>query len=394
MGARVLILGASFAGLTAALELRRALKGQHDVLVVADRPALVFQPSLIWVPFGLRSIDRLTFPVDRVFEEHGVSFLHATVSAIDLAHRTVIPAKGTPLAWDRLLIATGARPDWGAVPGLGPGQNSWSIFSAEDAFAAGEGFERLVRAPGPVVIGGVPGAGFLPPSYEFALNLAFQLRKRGLAESCPITFVTPEPFVGHLGTAGNAEVPRALEVLLAREGITAVTNAWVKAVLPDAVVLNDGREFPSVMTMLSPPLLGSAALTGCPDITDAMGFVCVDDTFRAEAHPDVFAAGAAVAVGAAPSPVPVGVFKSGHLSELTARVTAKNLAASLEGRALERHPLEAMRSHTVIDAGDTGLMISSKQGASDEHAWVLPGPEAHWAKLAAERFELLRLRRS
>ena len=82
-GKRIVILGGSFAGLTAAYELKRELGERHHVTVIDKNDRFVFIPSLIWVPFGRRTPEQISFPLAPSLARKGIDFLHATVERID-----------------------------------------------------------------------------------------------------------------------------------------------------------------------------------------------------------------------------------------------------------------------------------------------------------------------
>src|SRR6516162_3333768 len=115
---KVLVLGGNFAGLTAALAVRHELHGDVDVRVVAASEEFLFNPSLIWLPFGKRRPADITFPLAPTFEPHGVDFVPAEATAIDLASQKVTATSGA-YDYDYLVIATGYRNNFAAVPGLG-----------------------------------------------------------------------------------------------------------------------------------------------------------------------------------------------------------------------------------------------------------------------------------
>src|SRR5512147_3263625 len=117
---KVLVLGGNFGGLTAALTVKHQLHGDVDVTVVSAADHFLFNPSLIWVPFGKRRAQDITFPLAPTFAEHGVEFAHGEATELDLAARRVITTAGT-YHYDYLVIATGYRNNFQAVPGLGPG---------------------------------------------------------------------------------------------------------------------------------------------------------------------------------------------------------------------------------------------------------------------------------
>ena len=157
MPPKALILGGNFAGLTAAITLKRELGGDVDVTLVSKSDRFVFYPSLIWVPFGKRTARDISVPIARMLEEHGVEFVHAEATKIDPASRKV-ETTGTVHGYDYLVIATGFLNDFDVIPGLGPEGNAYSITALEGAVDAAEGWARFVNEPGPVVVGATQGA--------------------------------------------------------------------------------------------------------------------------------------------------------------------------------------------------------------------------------------------
>ena len=137
-GDKVLVLGGNFAGLTAALSLKHELHGDVDVTVVSASDRFLFNPSLIWLPFGKRTPADITFPLSPTFESHEVDFVHAEATELDLSARKVQTTAGA-YDYDYLVIATGYRNNFGVIPGLGPGGNAYTITTLEDAVHAGEG---------------------------------------------------------------------------------------------------------------------------------------------------------------------------------------------------------------------------------------------------------------
>src|SRR3974390_196917 len=101
---KVVVLGGHFAGLTAALAVRNELHGDVDVQVVSASDRFLFNPSLIWLPFGKRRPDDIPFPLAPTFESHGVDFVHGEATALDLDGRKVTTTSGT-YEYDYLVIA-------------------------------------------------------------------------------------------------------------------------------------------------------------------------------------------------------------------------------------------------------------------------------------------------
>jgi sulfide:quinone oxidoreductase len=86
-------------------------------------------------------------------------------------------------------------------------------------------YENFLKDPGPVVVGAMPLASCFGPAYEFAFILDADLRKRKLRHKVPITFVTSEPYIGHLGLGGVGDSKSMLESELRGHDIKWITNA-------------------------------------------------------------------------------------------------------------------------------------------------------------------------
>src|SRR6266542_5512250 len=152
MSKKVLVLGGNFGGLTAALSVKHQLGNDVDVTVVSASDRFLFSPSLIWVPFGKRRPEDITFPVAPTFEAHEVDFVHANATRIDPAARSVQTTRGT-FGYDYLVVATGYQNKSDVIPGIAPDNSAYMITTLEDALRAGEGWKRFLADPGPVVIG-------------------------------------------------------------------------------------------------------------------------------------------------------------------------------------------------------------------------------------------------
>ena len=255
MRKKVLVLGSNFGGLTAALAVKHELHGDVDVTVISPSDLFVFNPSLIWLPFGKRSPRDLSFRVTPTLEHHGIEFVHHEAESIDSAARTV-SAAGKSYPYDYLVIATGYRNDFDVAPGLGPGGNAVTITTLEDAIHAGERWRALLDDPGPVVVAATQRASCFGAAYEFLFNAAYQLKKAKLKGKVPLTYVTSEPFLGHFGIGGLPHGEQLLGMFLKMEGITAITDASIEYVDADVVHLTDGRDVPMSYSMVIPPFVG------------------------------------------------------------------------------------------------------------------------------------------
>jgi sulfide:quinone oxidoreductase len=391
---KVLVLGGNFGGLTAALSVKHELDGDVDVTVVSASDRFLFNPSLIWLPFGKRRAEDITFPLAPTFEAHGVDFVHAAATRIDPATRQVHTGAGS-YGYDYLVIATGYRNKMDVIPGLEDANSAYTITTLDDATRAGHGWRQFLDNPGPVVIGATQGAGCFGAAYEFLFNTAYRLRKAGLRKQVSLTYVTAEPFLGHFGIGGLPGGEKLLGLFCKKEGIKAITNTAMTEIAPGKLALADGRSIDFAYAMVIPPFLGQQVVASVPGLADDKGYVPVHDTYQSKAYPDIYAVGIAAAV---PVPwttaIPVGVPKTGFPTETQAHTAAKNIAADIRGRAPSAHKkFGDIPAVCVLDAGNNGVMIlADKMLPPRRAAALIPGPQAHAAKLLFEKYFLWKAR--
>lgn len=400
---RIVILGSSFAGMTAALELRKRVEDRHEIVVLDPRPDFTFIPSLIWLPFGLREAEDVTFPLEPMYRKKGINFINEAATKVDLAAHTVTTSSGEELAYDRLFIGTGPRLAFEKVPGLGPeAGHTQSVCNLDHALLAREAWQRFLENPGPVVVGTAQGGSCFGASYEFLFNIKHQIKKAGLADVAPVTFVTAEPFLGHFGLGGVGGSQKTVERFLDRHDIEGLPNSAIKEVRDAEIELEGGRTLPFAYSMIVPPFTGVDVVRDAEGLGNPMGFIPVDEGYRHPEYEDVYAAGVAIAIAPPdPTPVPAGVPKTGQMTETMAKVAARNIAADLDSASRTTLPLEDLGAVCILDAGSGGVIFKAEHVlARNGHAngkvpsaRLMAGPQAHWAKLAFERIFLTTRRR-
>ena len=385
---KVLVLGGNFGGLTAALTVQHELRGEVSVTVLSASDRFLFNPSLISLPFGSRAPEEITFPLAPTFEAADINFTHAAATRIDLPGKRVTSTQGNH-DFDYLVIATGHRNDFEAVPGLGPGGNAFSITTLDDAMHAGEGWRKLLDSPGEVVVGAAQGANCFGATYEYLFNMSYQLRKAGLKKQVKLTYVTPEPFIGHFGVGGLPLGKSLLGNLLKKERVDIVTNASMRYVDDGHLVLADDRKITFDYAMIMPPFAGQEVVKDCPDITDERGFVQVRDTYQTLPYENVYAVGVAAAVDLPwQTPTPVGIPTTGFPTEQQAHVAARNIAAQIMGESPKNHTcFGPTPAPCVIDAANNGVIVMADHTLPPrKHGVLIPGPQAHAMRLGFEKY--------
>jgi sulfide:quinone oxidoreductase len=291
-----------------------------------------------------------------------------------------------------LVVATGHRSANEAVPGLGPFDGpGHSLMSAPEAEEAGDSWKRFLEDPGPMVIGCAPGASCIGPAYEFAFEVDHALRRRKLRHRVPITFVTPEPFLGHFGVGGVGRARQFLEGAFEERDIRYHTSAAVEHISDEEVRLADEHSFESRYSMIIPPLAGVEAISRSPGLGNPKGFIPTDDGFRHKQFDNVYAVGVTVAYPPVDeTPVLVNFPKTGHMTVQMAHAAAKNIAADLHGGDREERPPFV---ECIMDMGATAARIRADPVRPPRNEVRLSvGRRWLWAKKLFEPYFLWKMR--
>ena len=389
--ATVLVLGSNFAGLTSALELKRKLKHQnHRIVVVSNRENFLFVPSLIWVPFGERELADITIPLKPIYDQHEIEFVLATATKIIPEEHRVETTKGD-IEYDYLVIATGPKLDY-SIPGVGPKTGyTGCICTPGDAMDLRHQFDAFVDHPGPAIVGATPGAGCVGAAYEFLFNLEFNLRKRGVRDKVELTWITPEPFLGHFGIGGIKGAETMLNAFFHSLHIHFIANAAIESVEKEEMLLQDGTRLPYQFSMIMPPFLGQDVVANSPGIGNAKGYVPVHPTYQHKQFPNIFAAGIAIDVPVPfATPVALGVPKTGYPADEAGKTVAENIALLLNNKInLKERPFEKIPGLCVMDAGHKEVVIVTNHLMKPrEFAAMIPNPIYDEGKRLFEKYFL------
>ncbi len=401
--ARIVIIGAGIGGVPAAYELRDTLDSSHEITLVGSQPYFQFVPSNPWVAVGWREQDAVTVALDAPMKKRGIRFIHDSAIEIDTESQQVGLAGGERLDYDYLIITTGPGLAYDAIEGLGPiSGHTHSVCTLDHARRAWADYQKFLEDPGPIVVGAVQGASCYGPAYEFAMIIDSDLRRRKLRDKVPMTFVTSEPYIGHMGLGGVGDSKGLMEHELRERHINWVTNARVDRVdeatmhiteVDDAGEDRRSQELPFAFAMMLPSFRGVPAVANTQGLCNPKGFVNVDKHQRNPNHPNIYAAGVCVAIPPVEeTPVPVGAPKTGYMIESMISAIVHNIAADIDGR-----PVDAEASWNAIclaDFGDTGAaFVALPQIPPRNTTWAKKGKWVHWAKVAFEKYFLRKVRK-
>jgi len=401
--ARIVVLGAGLGGTQAAYELRERLGHEHEIVVVTRDDFFQFVPSNPWVAVGWRDHDSVCVPLKKPFEKRGIRLIDRAASAIDADENALVLDDGERLDYDYLVITTGPALAFDAIDGLGPEQgHTHSICTLPHAEKAWEDYQRVLANPGPMVIGAVQGASCYGPAYEFAMIVDADLRRRRLRDRVPMTFVTAEPYIGHLGLGGVGDSKSLIEHELRQRHIDWVTNARVDRVEDGAMHITEvdesggdrrSRELPFRYSMMLPAFRGVDAVASTEGLCNPKGFVNIDDYQRNPNYPNIFSAGVCVAIPPVEeTPLPVGAPKTGYMIESMVSAIVHNIAADLEGGTADAKG--TWNAICLADLGDTGVaFVALPQIPPRNVTWAKKGKWVHWAKIAFEKYFMRKVRK-
>jgi len=399
--AHIVILGAGLGGTIMAYELKEKLGPSDKLTVVTLGTSYSFVPSNPWVAVGWRGREDIAVDLAPVFEKRGIALRPEGARRVHPDENRIELNDGSSLSYDYLIIATGPDLAFDEVEGLGPSAHTQSICHVDHAEQAKLAVDRLIQSGGPAVIGAVQGASCFGPAYEFAFILDTALRRAKARDRVPMTFVTPEPYIGHLGLDGVGDTKGLLESALRERHIKWITNARLARVeagkafveeVDDAGAVKQSHELPFAFSMFLPAFRGIAAVRGIEGLTNPRGFIAIDKHQRNPKYPNVFGIGVAVAIPpVGKTPLPVGVPKTGFMIESMVTATAENIASLLAGG--EPRAVATWNAVCLADFGDQGIaFVAQPQIPPRNVNWSSSGKWVHAAKVGFEKYFLRKVR--
>ncbi len=402
--ARIVILGAGIGGVPMAFEMKEMVGKKHDGTVISDTPTFHFVPSNPWVPPKWRKPEDLKIELAPVMKKNDIEFIQKAATNIDPVNNQIQLADNSTVAYDFLVIATGPRLAFDEIPGLGPDGYTSSVCHVDHAAIAAEDLDKFMQNPGPIVVGAVQGASCFGPAYEYLMILETELRNRKIRDKVPMTFVTSEPYIGHLGLGGVGDTKGLLESALRDKTIKWITNAKIDKIEPGLIFVTevdeDGKdkkkhELPFKHSMLLPAFTGVDAVrhVNAEGLVNARGFVLVDEYQRNKTFKNIYSVGVCIAIPPIEkTPLPVGAPKTGYMIESMVSATAHNIADELNGK--EPTHKATWNALCLADFGDTGVaFLAMPQIPPRNTTWSAEGKWVHLAKIGFEKYFMRKIRK-
>jgi sulfide:quinone oxidoreductase len=395
-------LGAGTGGMPCAYEMKAELGKQHEVTVINENDYFQFVPSNPWAAVGWRDRDSITFPIDKYLSKKKVNFIKGRVDKIDPTANKLTLASGDTVDFDYLVIATGPRLAFEEVEGSGPEGHTVSVCTINHAEKAWEQYQQLLEKPGPIVVGAMPFASCFGPAYEFAFIVDADLRKRKIRDKFPMTFVTSEPYIGHLGLGGVGDSKSMLESELRNHHIKWITNAKTTKVeagkmhvdeVNDKGEVSKTHEVAFDFAMMLPAFKGVDAVAAVPNLCNPRGFVMVDEFHRNPTYKNIYSAGVCIAIPPVEvTPVPTGTPKTGYMIESMVTSIVHNIADEINGR--QPSTTATWNAICLADMGDTGAaFVALPQIPPRNVAWFKKGKWVHLAKIAFEKYFIRKMKK-
>lgn len=400
--ATIAILGAGLGGVLAAYEIRGQVRSEDKVVLISKGETYHFVPSNPWVAVNWRRRDTIEVDLPPVMKRKHIDFISTGAKRVHPAENRLELVGGDSVNYDYLVIATGPDLAFNEIEGLGPAGFTQSICHVDHAEKAAAAFEKFCENPGPIIVGAVQGASCFGPAYEFVMILDTELRRRKLRDRVPMTFVTSEPYVGHLGLDGVGDTKGLLESEMRERHIKWITNARIAKVEAGKMAVEEvgedgavkaSHELPFAFSMMLPAFRGVEAIQGIEGLVNPRGFVIVDQNQRNPKYPNVFGIGVAVAIPpTGKTPVPVGVPKTGFMIESMVTATAHNIGDLVRGREAVEQP--TWNAICLADFGDEGVaFVAQPQIPPRNVNWSAHGKWVHFAKEQFEHYFIGKLRR-
>lgn len=400
--AHIVILGAGIGGMPMAFEMREKARAVDRITVISNAPTFHFVPSNPWVAVSWRKREDIELSIEPILKKKKIDFIAVAAKRVHPEKNQIELDDGRTIDYDYLVIATGPKLAFEEVEGLGPSGHTQSVCHVDHAVTSSNEWQSFVKDPGPIVVGAVQGASCFGPAYEFAMIMETDLRRRKIRDKVPMTYVTAEPYIGHLGLGGVGDSRGMIEAAFRDKHVKWICNAKVTKIEAGKMfvteLLEDGtekkqHELPFKYSMMLPAFKGVDAVFGIEGLTNPRGFILIDEHQRNPKFKNIFAVGVCVAIPPVEAtPVPTGTPKTGYMIESMVSATAHNIRALLDGQAPTAKA--TWNAICLADFGDTGIAFAALPQIPPRNVnWFSEGKWVHLAKVAFEKYFMHKMKK-
>jgi sulfide:quinone oxidoreductase len=367
---KVLVLGGGFAGVEAAIYLKK--QEGIEVTLVSDRDYFYIYPTSIWIPTGETTKEKISVPLDQLAQRHGFQLIVDAVTALDATHKVVTLKSGRQLEeYTYMVVALGQ--DKMKAKGI---ENTLSICGKpEEAVVLQERLDALVeKGSGKIAMGfgGNPhdsSAVRGGPAFEVLFNVNTMLKRKGIRDKFELTFFAP------MEKPGQKMGPKALVMMDKMFGMTNIhkkVGSKITSFEVDGINFEDGTKLESDLTMFISAGTGHSVLTASELPLSEAGFVVTNEYNEIDGFDGIYAIGDSASLMG-----PEWRAKQGHVAEVMAKNVAYNIFQKSQGMNSKRSYMEHLNILCVMDTGDGAAFVYRDNNGGK----MIPMPfVGHWIK--------------
>lgn len=366
---KVLVLGGGFAGVEAAIYLR---KNDLDVTLVSDRDYFYIYPTSIWIPTGKVTREDVSVPLDKIAMRHGFSLIVDPVIKFEASEKKVTLKSGRLLEeYTYIVLALGQ--DKLQHQGM---EHTLSICGKpEEATALYERLDALVlKEKGKIAMGfggnpkdssSVRGG----PAFEVLFNVDTYLKKKGIRDNFELTFFAPMEKPGQkMGDKALVMMDKMFKMFNIKKQVGVKITQFVE----DGIEFEDGSKIESDLTMFISAGTGHTILSNSGLPLSEAGFVVSNEYNEIEGFEGIYAIGDSVSLMG-----PEWRAKQGHVAEVMAKNVAYNIFNHMQRIDSKKSYMEHLNILCVMDTGNGAAFVYR----SNKSAKMIPLPVVgHWMK--------------
>lgn len=353
MQKEILILGGGFAGVEAAIRLR---KYGYNVTLVSNRDYLFIYPISIWIPVNKKEFKDVAIPLEELRKKHKFNLIIGNVKKISTKENKVELDSGV-LTYDYLIIAMGMT----KLQSKGLEFTHSICGNPEESITIKDKLNSLVEnGKGKIAIGfgGNPKDSTATavrggPAFELLFNFSHYLKRKKVRQNFELTFFAPmkEP-----GKKMGDKALKKMDGFFKHYDIKSKTGVKIKEFVKDGVLFDDNSKLESDLTLFIPGGTGHPIMENSDLPLSDAGFVIIDDHCKVKNLANVYAIGDVSALVGPP-----WAAKQGHIAEVMADVAVYNIHQSITGSKKQKGYGDHLNIICVMDSGDGAAFIMRKE---------------------------------